>query len=221
MTTERCNRLSTTVYVIVYAAVVNKHSVFFHFDTSFSKETRQGAVSFWLVGTAETMRPSAGFFIFLLSEGAAVKGCSFCMGGVLSRKGRPKKYPLPFSPGLRSRGGKRRGGILIPGTIPASGDTAHCNNKAERETAAHYINNYNTGVHPAETFSEKTGGGYLSLRTSTRTYPAHQAKDDNNNVKVRPLAICSAHGMGSRPQASRRLPHLRTANQLFPPAIKL
>lgn len=80
------------------------------------------------------------------------------MGGALQKRVPEKNIPAPFLPGLRGRGGKRRGGLLIPGTISASGDTAHRNSKAEKETAAHYINNYNTGVHPAETLIEKNRG---------------------------------------------------------------
>lgn len=104
------------------------------------------------------------FFTFLLSHGGSCNRLLILYGGGALRKRAPeKKYPYPFLFRKAKQGRQKSGvGFRSRGTILASGDTAHRNNKAEKETAAHYINNYNTGVHPAETFSEKTGGIPLS-----------------------------------------------------------
>lgn len=159
-------------------------------------------------------------FIFLLSHGGGCKRLLLLYGGALQKR-TPEKISPPLFSRAEKQGRQKAGRYPDPGDYPGIwGYRAPSPQNRKGNRSALHRQPQHRGASGGNV-QRKKQGGYLSPRTDIRTYPAHQAKDDNNNVKVRPLAIRSSHGMGSRPQASRRLPHLRSANQLFPPAVEL
>ena len=111
------------------------------------------------------MRPRVGFFLYFSFLRGSCKRLLLLYGGMLSRKGRPKKISPPLFSRAEKQGRQKAGRYPDPGDYPGIRGYRAPSPQNREGTAAHYINNYNTGVHPAETFSRKTRGTPLSGKT--------------------------------------------------------